>query len=304
MSKAIRNLLILAGVLVIVGAIIAGAGFALGGMRSINLTREGPIVIGADSRDMMVVDEKYSKITALDVSMDLGEFELVEGDSFSLTGRYTSGIQQFEVTEKNGVLTIRLKQISRIGIGYIGVNGFHDQLTFTYPKGTKFTSVEVSLSLGSLSARNLEAETLRVTLDLGEFSGNTITAESMYAQLNLGGCTINGLTITKDGSFKLDSGSLSLRNATANNLVMKNNLGGVDYSGTLTGTCRADLDLGSLSLKLDNKEGEVDYHAKADLGSIKVNGREQGSSVSRGVTSPRCTLEITLSLGSAELSFK
>ena len=304
MSKAVRNFLILAAVLVIVGAIIAGAGFAFGGLRSITLTKDGPIVIGTDSKDMVTVDESYKKITTLDVDMDLGEFKLVEGDSFSLKGRYTSGLQRYEISENNGVLTIRAKQISRIGIGYMGVGGYHDQLTFTYPKGTKFDKVTIILALGSLEVRTLEVDALDISLDAGALSGSKITADRFTASLNLGSCDISQLSVSGYTDLNLDAGGLTLSNATVGKLRVNTHLGSVDFSGKLTGDASFNLDLGSLTMKLDNAESDVSYFVSSDIGSITINGKSRGNSVNSTNNTATCTLDISLSMGSANLRFK
>jgi len=301
MSKALRNLLIIAGVLVIIGAIIAGTGFAMGGMRSISFSKDGPIVVGVDGKDMVEVNESYNKITALDVQMDLGELKLEEGDSFSLKGRYTFGLQSFEISESNGVLTVRAKQTSRIGIGYIGVGTFHDQLTFTYPKGTKLDKVSIYLALGGLSIKNLDTDYLDVTLDAGAFNGNKVTTAQLIAQLNLGSCDIRQLSVSDSAKLNLDAGSLTLSNATVSNLSVDNHLGGVDFSGKLVDTADFNLDMGSISLKLDNRESDLSYNVSSNLGSVTINGKSHGNSVINTNTSSTCTLDVSLSLGSADV---
>jgi len=314
MSKAVRNLLILGSVLLIVGGIIATVGTVMGGMRPVYPTRDGLVILGIGSADYVDVNEKYNSITEVYIDSDIMDLWLVEGTSFSLKGRYNSSIMSLDVSEKNGVLTIKAKNLKNgwwgfdwwgfnwWGLGSIGQSS--QELTLTYPKGTHFKTVEISGDLGSLRIVSLEAETLNVWLNLGDFSANTISVGNMEARLSLGSCTIEGITVSKSGTFTMNNGGLFLRNASINNLTASNNLGSIEYSGVLKGMARFELDLGALDIRLQNAEKDLSYTIRTDLGSININGRNYGSPARSNVSSPSCTLEIKTSLGSVTLNTK
>ncbi|MCL1799416.1 MAG: DUF4097 domain-containing protein [Eggerthellaceae bacterium] len=303
MNKGLKNFLVLAGGLIVAGLIVAGIGFGLGGMRPVVFTSSGFIVEGSEGRGMTRIDESYSKVTDVFFDIDAVSLRLVEGDSFSLRGTYQATLQRFEVVERNGVLTVTGTSLAKgwWGFGFLG-NRMQDELTLTYPKGARFKGVDVALRLGSLGIQGLEADSLRVQLDLGDFQGRGIRAESMSADLKLGNCDVRDVTAGKQASFSMDSGSLYVKDSSVKNLTVVNRLGDVGYSGTLEGFAKAELDLGSLTFDLANKEGETSYRITADLGSIRINGRDQGTHASSTVSSPACTLDISLSLGSAELN--
>ena len=308
MSKLIRNLLILAAVLIIIGGIVAGVGTMLGGFKPITITTNGPVIVGTDSADSVKVNENYSKITELKVDLDIGELILVEGDSFSLKGSYNPTLLNYEIIEKNGVLTIIGKSIKNGLWGWNwnwnwGFSGFAtDRLTFTYPKGTEFDLIDVTLELGSLEINSLQVDSLILSLSLGDLKGNAISVDSLNATLNLGSCNLTDLTVSRQAEFNMDAGSLYLKNSSINNLTANNNLGSFDYSGTLKGNAKVVCDLGSLKMDLEDPENELSYSIKADLGSVTVNGRTQSSSVSKAATSPKCTLDLNASLGSITLN--
>ena len=307
MSKAFRNFLLVAAVLIIVGGIITGIGFVFGGLRSVALTQNGPVIVGFENDTVIEVNESYNKITDITVDVDISELKFEEGTSFSLKGRYNPNIIDLKINESNGVLTISGKALSRnqwhFGWFFNDLSiGYDETLVFTYPKGTEFKSIKINNSLGSLDLQNLKAKSLSVSLDLGDFNGDSILVDSIDTDLNLGSCSINHLTVTKDAKFRLDSGSLTLRNSTVNNLVANNNLGSFRFSGKLTGKAEATLDVGSLDMDLENKDSELSYSIGADLGSIRINGKEYGASAHRTVNSPICTLDISLSLGGVRLN--
>ncbi|MCL1797982.1 MAG: DUF4097 domain-containing protein [Eggerthellaceae bacterium] len=301
MNKTMKNFLVIAAVVVLVGVVFAGIGFGLGGMRSVAFTRTGMVVMDGESKDVVRINESYTKLTSININIDTAEVRLVEGDSFALEGRYNSFLQSFEVDERDGVLTIKGKNLAHgwWGVGFFDTSG--NSLTLTYPKGTNFENVDIKLSLGSLEMRNLDADSLAVNLALGDFNGSALSAQTMNASLNLGSCTLRDLTVTELADFSLDSGSLQLKDSAVNNLSVKNSLGSFEYSGELKGRTKATLDLGSLTFDLTNREQELSYTIDVDLGSIRINGKEKGSHVDVSNASPTSTLDISLSLGDAKV---
>ena len=307
MSKAIRNLLILASVLLIIGGIIATVGTALGGMKPVYPTKDGWKLFSISSADFVEVDEKYNNITEVVIDSDIMDIRFVEGSSFSLKGQYNSSIMSLDISEKNGVLTIRAKNLDNAWLRFgwwwdiIRISQPGQELTLTYPKGTKFKNVDVTADLGSLKIDSLEAESLSVSLALGDFSGSSITVGSVEARLNAGSCSIRNLTVSRSAEFNMDSGGLYLRDSTINNLTATNNVGSIEFSGSLKGKARFKLDLGSLDVSLQNAEKDLSYTITTDLGSIKINGRNYGSPARSSASSPDCTLDITTSVGSVTL---
>jgi len=307
MSKAIRNLLLIAAVLIIAGGIIAGIGFASGGMKPVGFGLGGPYIVNADNGEYVEVNESYSNITELRINIDFGEIKLVEGSSFSLTGRYYTRYQTLEISERNGVLTISGKPFQRNwwSLGWWGFDfgsPFEEELTFTYPKGTVFNSIDISNSLGSLDIQRLSAQSLRVSLDAGNLNGTSISVESLNARLSLGNCTIRDLTVTRNATINMDAGALNLRDVSIHDLTVKNSLGDVTFSGFLTGQARISLAAGSLRMDLTNTLATTSYAINTDLGSITLNGQRHGTSARATVPSPTCSLDIKVSLGGVELN--
>jgi hypothetical protein len=304
MGKMTRNLLILAAVLVIFGGIITGVGALLGGARPIALYSDGSNFYTISDAEIVEINESYGRITEVNIDLDYSSIKLVEGNSFSLKGSYNSSILSFEITEKDGILTVRGKNRRTIQWN-LGFNyRTSETLTLTYPKGTTFKNVDIVLDLGSLEISTLQADSLKLRLSAGSLTGGTISVDSFDARLDLGSCNLRGLTVSKQGEFTMENGSLTLRDSSIHDLTAKNSLGSVNYSGTLTGTAVVDLDLGSLRMDLANPDSELSYRINKDLGSVTVNGRAQGSSVNKTVTSPKCTLDLRTALGSITLNTK
>jgi hypothetical protein len=308
MSKTIRNFLLVAAVLIILGGVISGIGFALGGLAPVSITPEGVKLLNGGGRQTDI-KENYENLTSIDIDTDVMELRLEEGDSFKLTGSYNSDLIKVEIEESGGELRVRTHSANNglfgwnwLNFGFGVYNQNYNELTLVYPKDTQFDAVALKSNLGSLRVGNLSAGALAVTLDAGSFNGTNIATDTLDVNMNLGACTIDRLVAKEYAGFKLDAGGLILEESKLNNATIKQNLGGCDFSGLLTGEADISLDLGSLNLNLENKEESLSYSIKTDLGSITVNGRGVGSPANQSAKSPECSMNLQSNLGSIHVS--
>ncbi|HBT95829.1 MAG TPA: hypothetical protein DEB24_07015 [Coriobacteriia bacterium] len=310
MSKRIRNFLIIAAVLIVVGGVVSGIGFALGGMIPVSIGGGGIHVAGQGERNT-VVDESFRNLSSVEINTDILELELRQGDAFRLEGTYDASAVTLDISESGGGLRIDSRSASsgffgwNWGFGNFGFNTTVNKLVLTYPADTGFDSVSIKNDLGSLKIDGLSTKSLRAQLDAGYFKGSNISADTVDVDMNLGGCDITGLVVNNTTKFKMDAGSLNLIDSSLKDPDIKLNLGGFDYSGALNGSGRLTLDLGSLNLDLTNKEADLGYDIATDLGSINMNGRGLGSPVStRSDTREATYLNIKCNLGSVDIDTK
>ncbi|MDR1014554.1 MAG: DUF4097 domain-containing protein [Coriobacteriales bacterium] len=308
MSKATRNLLLVAGALILIGAILGGTGYWMGGMKAVRLTGGGPVVIDSASGFLNAVDRQWEDLDGLDIDVDLLELSMVEGDAFSLTGSYDPGLTDFDISEEKGVLVIRSTDrhtpwwgFGQWGFGLPFGGIYEPKMVFTYPKGTRFEDVSVKSSLGSFHMEGLRAERLAVALDLGNLTGQDIAVEAFDARMSLGNCELDRLEVAKGAEIHMDGGNLRLDDAAIAGLSSTSNLGNFDFSGVLSGTADIAMDLGALDMALGIPENRIAYSIECDLGSSTLNGRHLGSSAHSNVASPELTLEVRTNLGSVEI---
>jgi hypothetical protein len=308
MSKTIRNFLLVAAVLIVLGGVISGIGFALGGLAPVSVTPEGVKLLNEGGRQVNV-NENYKNLTSIDIDTDIMELRLEEGDSFRLTGSYNSDLVRVEIEESGGELQVRTHSANNglfgwnwLNLGFGVYNQNYNELTLIYPKGTQFDTVALKSSLGSLRVDNLSAKALAVSLDAGSFNGTNIATDTLDVNMSLGSCTVDRLVAKNSAGFKLDGGGLALKESELNNVSIDQNLGGCDFSGLLTGKADIFLDLGSLNLNLENDEESLSYSIKTDLGSITVNGRSVGSPANLSAKSPECNLNLESNMGNINVS--
>ncbi|MDR3037287.1 MAG: DUF4097 domain-containing protein [Coriobacteriales bacterium] len=301
-NKRTKVLLLIAGALLVVGGILATAGYALGGMKSVNLTPNGLVVTRPESGNMVTINERWAKLTSVDIDTSIGDLRMEEGDSFSLRGAYNSAYVQLEVSENNGALTVRSldkHNYFSFNLGFFA--GPAHEMILTYPKGTKFKDVSVKGSLGSFKADNLTTENLNVSLDAGSFTAGRLTAETATIDMDLGNCDIDDLRVSQSAQATLHTGNFTLRNSNVTNLTAKTDLGNMSYAGVLKGKADLSLDLGSLNLNLDMAEKDLSYSLECDMGSITINGQSLGTSARVSESSSILTLAVSSSLGSVKI---
>jgi DUF4097 and DUF4098 domain-containing protein YvlB len=304
-NKRTKVLLLIAGALLVVGGILATAGYALGGMKSVNLTPSGLAVSRPGSGDMVTIDERWAKLTSVDIDTSIGDLRMEEGDSFSLKGAYNSAYIQLEVSENNGVLTVRsIDKHNYFGFNFGFFSESAHEMVLTYPKGTKFKDVSVKGSLGSLRAGDLTTENLSVSLNAGSFTAGHLTAETATIDMDLGNCDIDDLRVSQSAQATLHAGNFTVRNSNVTDLTAKTDLGNMSYAGVLKGKADLSLDLGSLNLNLDMAEKDLSYSLECDMGSITLNGKSLGTSARVSESSSVLALEVSSNLGSVKIATK
>ena len=121
-------------------------------------------------------------------------------------------------------------------------NGKKNENTYIniyYPKEMDFESLNLDLDMGSLNVSECNFDSISAKLDMGSF-----TAKDCY----LGKIDID-----------LDMGSLELYNVSLTKLD-------------------ANLDMGSAEITLlQDGENDYGYDLKVDMGSIEINGEDEGS---------------------------
>ncbi|MDR2587482.1 MAG: DUF4097 domain-containing protein [Coriobacteriales bacterium] len=306
MKRTTKILLIVAVGLILVGGILGTIGYALGGLKAVNLTSQGVIVASDEGGVLASVDEQWDEITGLDINLDVLDLELVPGDTFKLTGSYDSRLMDLRVSEDDGVLTVRSTYRERWGFGLFGIHetDLGPGLTLTYPRGTKFEQVSVSGDFGELRVEGLDARSLKTELSAGSFTGRDITVQELEVDLDAGSAELDGLEVVDSARMLMSAGRLDLKDSTVENLSATCNMGDFDFSGTLSGRADIKMNLGDLDMRLDVAERDMAYSIESSMGSATLNGRNARSSTQSDASSPKLTLDVSLDMGSADIRTK
>jgi hypothetical protein len=286
MRKSTKVVLIVAACLLIVGGILTGAGYALGGMKAVQMTVDGPRVfsssnlvqIEVDAAELSSAGASPAQLTGIDIQSDISEIRLVEGSELSLSVGYDSGYSDFEWSVESNILVVRNLQRpgfhGMFGSGTIGfgVNTQHQEIVLTYPRDLALDSLNIHASLGSVKVDGLAAENAWFDLDAGDLSIANLDCATLSVNVDLGRAVIARSTVSESATARLSAGDFEVTESSFHNLDANCDLGRAAYSGTLTGEAYFSLSMGDGELDLDQPLTGITYHLSCDLGSIRVNG--------------------------------
>lgn len=189
-----------ASILLIIGVLLVGVGYAAGG----HFQRDGFL----RSED---IHATYQDVTSIDFELGLGDYEIVEGDTFSITGTVPRGTTS---ANRNGEWEIRIAEhrgFSALNFGGIGRRDASPRAVITLPRGFEATELDVSIGMGSLSADTLAARDATLDVAMGEMTVAALTADISTLEIGMGELRIDTLDSKRaDVEVGMGSGVIGL----------------------------------------------------------------------------------------------
>ncbi len=144
---------------------------------------------------------------SIDLDMDLGDVQIVRGDSFSWTGEFFSKwMPELKVSGKK----LTVSQSSSKSFNMKGTNKAC-KLVITVPEGKTIQSLSADMDLGAFSSEKVDYGDAEMVLDLGS--------------LNLTDCTFIDLR------GDVDLGSIELKNCSFEGAELNTDLGDITIDG-------------------------------------------------------------------------
>ncbi|HKL79852.1 MAG TPA: DUF4097 family beta strand repeat-containing protein [Mobilitalea sp.] len=214
-----------------------------------------------DGGDTYSFDESYANIRSLDIQIDYGEVNIVEGDTFMVSSDSLLEDGEFESVVSDGVWTIKEsinKKVNIFGwripmLTFFG-SDFLQEITITLPKGFVAEDVHLELGAGSLKADVIRSNTGDFEVDAGEI-------------------IIKQLEVSQESNYKIGTGHISLENVEVNNITIECGIGYVNIEGIVIGENKVSCDIGAVNLELIGNPKEYSYKIDSDIGNAIINGR-------------------------------
>lgn len=306
-----RVMLIISGVTIGLGLIIAVAGLSLGGMeavRAMNMEEYGrwnrfahiwnnDSDFEADfaSFETENVDNNFAGISNLNINVNCAYMYLIEREGQSgievsaknVTSRYKAYL------EEEDTLAIdydeNYKQADDFNFLGVSAGSYGEKRPEIYiyiPEGTQFLETNIWIGAGSFEAENLSTDQLTVDVGVGRFYGNHIE-------------------VSDKTNASVDLGELKFDNFEGNEVVLECNLGSVNMTGKVAGNANVNCDLGSVCLKLDGEPEDYGYIIECDLGNVEVNGHNYRGGTSTSFTDSDLgkRMELYCNLGNIKVDF-
>ena len=212
----------------------------------------------------VVFDKTYENVEEISIAAYTGNINLKYSDDDTVRVEIASKKKYVNVKNEDNKLTINVKGNK---CNFMCFNTKSSHITVYLPKNYN-KKVIASLDLGDIHVVNFKKLTLDVSNDLGDIkidgvanlTGKAkmgdIKVKNVYSYINIknnmGDIKIDNLTITKDSTIK-------------------NNMGDIKITKTNNIYVDADVDLGDVKVKKNNRKADISLKIKNNMGDIKVN---------------------------------
>ena len=295
---------VICAVILAVGLIFAGAGYALGGLRGLDKVSEKHGWIQGSPGEITVNDEKVDAFDAIEVTGDtdvllateeycrdascLDTYDLLDGDRSGLTGEdgaWKDKIGEYkvvairgekipepEIMVRDGVLKINCRpRKSGISINFSSVSS-QPVIVVCCPKKA-LKSVSIDIDTGDVILAGLHYRKASLETDTGDIVTKDVTGESQKISSDTGDIALTG-DLTGTTTIKTDTGDVLFKSSVSlndMNMQLKADTGDItvaDDSGVISQT-----DSSPASFSRDG--GKYDLTIKVDTGDISVTCAEK-----------------------------
>jgi hypothetical protein len=289
-------------VIIIVGVCLAGAGFAIGGLKAlqpVRIDKDGVHRAGADK--LITIDEAYtaSQVKSLVIDADYmdhvivkegeaGSKITVKGANYSSNGGLVSALSDGSLSVVTSDPNHRSGWIINLGISSVPDNK-NCYLEITVPKGAEFDVLSAKIDAANIDLSGLAADTVMIDNDYGNIGINNVTAQDL--------------------TIRADAGNITGTDVRANEISVDNNYGDIEFKRlTLAGLCTVESDAGDVSISLTNAEAEVGYELTVNAGTItagedKREGAGDISLNSRDIPNEKAHVTADNNFGNITLKF-
>lgn len=230
---------------------------------------------GRGQTENMGVDLEAFDVLELDVN--LMDVTVTSGEHFYLSCEYTDGLEPvYEV--KNGTLTVK----QRTNWSYKwGVNNTQCSLTLTVPERVTMDALDLRTALGNI---RLEG----------------ISASECVLQSNMGDCVLKKCSFDKS-DLMTSMGEILVSSTGLGEAEVDNSMGEIDVDECTFAGLDITAAMGSVSVSAAQPLDGYDMELEADLGSVHVNNRSQGTQYHQSGDAGK--IEINTNMGSIRLSY-
>lgn len=291
--------IIIACVLVGVGAIMAGVGYLSGGYKSVKEFKG--FSIGQNIKDNSKCtkkDEELSAFKNIDLDVDYGDVEIVKGDNYRIVAEYNEKYEELSYEVKGDKLIVKNKQIANMGI-----NNFNNFEVKVYvPKDAELDNLNLKVNCGKLILDDLKCNEIYASNDFGNIKGKNIDTNKFEGNLESGSLELNKFK-ADNAVIKNQFGDIKGKELCTNGLDINIESGKVDIAGKFSGKNSVDSEFGKVIIENDLKKEECGYDVDVEFGKFVVDGKKFVNDHESYNESSDNNFKIKCSSGDVELDF-
>ena len=266
MGKKTKKFLLICGIVVGAGLLLAIIGAAAGGLGDMSKLADHYTWISGPSADeeQQTLDPSKS-FESVKVSGDL-DLDIVKGSEDSVKLIYPKDGGTYSMDVENGTLVVNYESKNNAVVQLSGEDR-DPRLVITRKDGASIKNIEADLTWGDADLEDLTADT--VTLNLDDGDADLVQAQIGTLKADLGYGDLETVNITCGSvTANLDDGDCQLKGALGGNISVTANYGDVDVETSLD-------------------ESQYTVNAESGYGDIEVGSltREDGGTLQTGAGS-------------------
>jgi len=228
--------------------------------------------------------QKFDNIKSLDIDIDIGDLELLEGEDFLIEANDISKDFKMDISRSG---TLRIRENHR-GLSFLRLklnshNDISTRIRVYIPENYKLESTSIDAGAGKVMIEALNTEKFRISAGAGKFDGYNIVADKASI----------------DGGL----GSFTMENVTFNNMDLNCGVGKVFLQGVFRGDNKIDCGVGDLDMEVVGNVDDYDIKIDNGIGLVRLNG-ERISREYRKNNNKFDSLDIDGGVGRIELEFQ
>ncbi|MBR5406020.1 MAG: DUF4097 family beta strand repeat protein [Lachnospiraceae bacterium] len=267
MNRTVKVILLIAVVLIPVGAILTALGIHYGGKTSWSYgfgkgMKPVSNEIVSDTIDLKDFDSLKLDVASIDVNIS-------EGDSYKLEYTVREGMEP-EITEDAGKLTVKQPSTANMGFGF-DLNTVANVYNITLP-GAGSIDIDAESSSGEITISGINV-TGKIKASSGDIFISGSKGKDLSVKTSSGKISCDGVT-ADSAEFTASSGEIDLSGITADDVLCDTSSGDIDIKDSQVKDVDCEASSGEVKIELDGKEDDYSYDISSSSGDIKVNGHK------------------------------
>ena len=221
----------------------------------------------------------FDRIDSIDLDLDVFNVEIKQGDDYSLSYECAEHLRpEFRIDEGKLVISDRKVKNRFFQVG-TGLFGKESRMTITLPEDSSLISLSSETDVGNIRVGDISVGEAKFEADTGNISTDGVRATVLTLEADAGNVSVSD-SEAKELNIKTDAGNISVDSTSAHQAGVSSDVGNITINGEF-GALTGETNVGSIDYNCPSDPAENRVSLTTDVGTIKVNGVDQGSRYSK-----------------------
>ena len=231
-------------------------------------------------------EESYSNVISVDMDIQYGEVNIVEGDTFKVDAKRLPENSLKSYVDKDGTWIVKQNSEKR---NFVNMFGLHFSTGNVFGWNNDLTP-KITITL----PKDFVADNFTMVIKAGDVEVDEIRAVTGSFRLSAGRLLVKELEITEKSEYIIGAGQMTLSNVSVRDIKVDCGVGDVRISGDIGGDSNVICNVGNVELDLNGEEADYSYDISASIGNIDIDNNSYHNISNRVINN--ATAENNLSL--------